>query len=204
MNVKFAVAAVAACLVVTACGVGPNMQGFSLGGSQKDVKSAQDPNARFKILTELPDCPECCVAITGTSNNAYEVTVGDETYNIEINTPAGRVNFVTTQGNEPSITEQFPIIEARCYRGEDGVGPIIGAEVDIDTDGNLSTVEATFIITGTNQGNSHIAVDTVDVEVFGDVPFEDFGPTENRTGQNVFPDTDCDGTPNPPLSNFPE
>src|SRR5688572_2924573 len=100
MNTKLILAAVASCLAVSACAVGPNMnlKSFSLGGAQsKDPTLAGDASSRFKVMTQEPECPECCVAITGTSNNAYVIPISTEvTYNIEINTPADRVNFVQT------------------------------------------------------------------------------------------------------------
>lgn len=189
MNTKLILAAAASALVVTACGVGQslNFKNMSLGGAEKPAVF-DEATSRIRIMGSEEVCPDCCVAVTGTSH----FTVEGNTYNFEINTPAGRVNSIVLTNAAGSQTF-FPIISARCIL--DTEGNLIGALIEADSDGNTGTVEGTFTLLGHPQGG-HVQTDTISADVTTGFPFGDFTEAAVTTGQNIFIDNGCNGTPN--------
>ncbi len=192
-------------VLLTACAKLPAL--VPGGQSQVSIAAPQSASTRYLILQSEADCPppgECCVAITGTSN----LTVEGEAYNFEINTAAngangiGRVNFTDTAGTSNPNDDthaQWPIIRTNCIVEN---GALVGATVEVDFDDD-AVADCTFTLRGTPPGgsNSHLSVRSLaaDKVVDGATPFPDFAATDvdQRSNQDMFPDDECDGVPNP-------
>ena len=189
MNTKLILAAAASALLVTACGVGQNLnfKNLSLGGAEKPAV-LDEATGRIRIMGAEEVCPDCCVAVVGTSH----FTVFENTYNFEINTASGRVNSVVLTNAAGSQTF-FPIISARCLL--DTNGNLIGATIEADSDGNTGTVEGVFTLVGDTVGG-HVKTTNISATVTGGFPFDSFNSAAVNTGENIFIDNGCDGTPN--------
>lgn len=199
MKTKLILASAVSCLFLTACGVVPNMNPFT-GKSAVTGKGPADVAARYELLQTVPECPpvECCVAVTGTSH----ITIAGVEYNFEINTAAGRTNsvFIGPPGN-PTFQEFFTIISSECF--DDPNSDNLAARVEIDTDGDLTTVEGVFFLTGTSPGNSGNTLTnnmTAELTANAGFPFGSFENATVETGQVIQPDENCDGNPNAPTN----
>lgn len=213
MNMKYLGAALAGGLLLASCATVPGSQGVQAPtGANAKQTAAERAAARFGLLGGEVVCPtpppsECCVAITGTSN----LTVGGDSFNFEINTAAngpngiGRVAFENTGGDDDDDQGMFAIVTTACIIEN---GALVGATADADVDGD-GDADVRFTLRGTPPGGSDakLSVRTLSAEALNDtdLPFPVFASIEvaQRSNQNVFPDTNCDGIPDPGLEAIP-